>query len=62
MAKCKTILLPPKTESGEAIKNFKLKDDSTAHISEVPPRQGPKHKAAQELAQLYTRGEDKLMN
>lgn len=63
MAKSKTVLLPPKTDPDEVIKNLMLKNDPRGNsLTESPKpsinlRQGPKHKGAQELAQLYTRGE-----
>ncbi|KAI5704845.1 transmembrane protein 189 [Diaphorina citri] len=65
MAKSKTVLLPPKTEPDEMIKSLTLKDDPNLHgsVPTVPApqnnfksRRGPKHKGAQELAQLYTTG------
>lgn len=69
MAKSKTVLLPPKTEPDEMIKSLTLKDDPNLHgsVSTVPApqnnfksRRGPKHKGAQELAQLYTTGKNPL--
>jgi hypothetical protein len=69
MAKSKTVLLPPKTEPDEMIKSLTLKDDPNLHgsVPTVPApqnnfksRRGPKHKGAQELAQLYTTGKNPL--
>lgn len=54
------ILAPVKTEQ-EILKNSMLEDDPNANcavteIEKIKPRWGPQHKGAQELANLYTKG------
>lgn len=62
MAKSQTVLLPPKSEQDGIIQNLMLKDDpngkhfTSAPESKIKTRRGPKHKGAQELAQLYPKG------
>lgn len=56
-----TFLSPVKTEQ-EILHNSMLEDDPNANSSVSPeetlsPRWGPTHKGAQELANLYSRGE-----